>query len=297
MSFPLRCVAGLSLALLLAACATTPDTVAPTPSKPRAASPDWLTDVTVMSSREANGGRREYLQQRLEGIGLQPREQAFSSGELNGSNLLVDVSGPADAPLLLLGAHFDRVDAGQGATDNASGSAVVLALAERFARKPLQRHRLAVAFWDLEERGLLGARAFVAEPSAHPALYVNFDVFGWGDSLWMMSRDAEHPLVIASREAGAAQGLALSAGDQYPPTDHQAFLAAGVPAVSYSLVDAVEIAGILDIFAGKPPALAPKVMQVIHSERDTVEHVDAADVARGIDAVEAALRRWDAQAD
>lgn len=297
MSQTLRPLIALSLALLLGACASTPESARPAAAITPRTSPGWLADATAMSAREANGGRRDYLQQRLRDIGLQPRDQPFTSGELDGSNLLADVGGRDEAPLLLLGAHFDRVTVGHGSTDNASGSAVVLALAERFVRKPLQRHRLAVAFWDLEERGLLGARAFVAEPSAHPAMYVNFDVFGWGDSLWMMSRDAAHPLVVASREAGAAHGLALSAGDQYPPTDHQAFLAAGVPAVSYSLVDAVEIAGILDIFAGKPPALAPKVMQVIHSERDTVEHLDAAAVQRGIDAVEAALRRWDAQVD
>ncbi len=88
-------------------------------------------------------------------------------------------------------------------------------------------------------------------------------------------------------------GITLSAGKQYPPTDHFAFLSAGWPAVSYSLVDRREIPRILQAFDGKKPDPPAKVMQVIHSEHDTVAQLNAEQVTRGIDAVEDALRRWD----
>lgn len=107
------------------------------------------------------------------------------------------MAGGPESPLLLLGAHADRVDVGEGAVDNASGVAAVLALAERFRERPLQGHRVAVAFWDLEERGLLGARDYVANGGEQPALYVNFDVFGWGDTLWVMAPELSDPLVDA----------------------------------------------------------------------------------------------------
>jgi aminopeptidase S len=123
---------------------------------------------------------------------------------------------------------------------------------------------------------------------------VNFDVFGWGDSLWMMTPDDAHPLVVASRDAAQAQGLQITAGMQYPPSDHLAFLKAEWPAVSYSLIGATEIPEILAVFGGTAPQSMPKVMQVIHSANDTVEHVDADAVGKGIDAVEAAIRAWDA---
>ena len=290
----------LALSLAIAACAQTAPIAPATPppsvdaaSQPAAAS--WLADVEAMSGSAAAGDRRAVIQRRLHGLGIQWRGVPFSSGEHSGENLLADVAGAADAPLLLLGAHSDKVEAGHGATDNASGSAVVLALAERFKREPLQHHRVAVAFWDLEERGLLGAKAYVADGKLKPALYVNFDVFGWGDTLWLMTPDPNLPLVAASRAASDAAGLGLSAGDKYPPSDHLAFLKAGWPAVSYSLLGADEIPLTLEAFAGKKPKPMPKVMQVIHSDADTVGQIDAVAAARGVDAVERALRRWDAQ--
>ena len=62
----------------------------------------------------------------------------------------------------------------------------------------------------------------------------------------------------------------------------------------YSLIGAAEIPEILAVFGGAPPQSMPKVMQVIHSAQDTIEHIDADAVAKGIDAVEAAIRAWDA---
>lgn len=283
--------AALLLPLLVVACASAP------PSASTAAPRDvWYDDVVAMADASDNAARRAHLQSRLERLGLHVETRAFTAKGLEGENLLVDLGGPAGAPLLLIGAHSDRVDAGRGATDNASGSAVVLALAERFRHRPLAHHRVQVAFWDLEERGLLGAGAYVAQGRERPALYVNFDVFGWGDQLWMMTPDPAHALVAASRDAARAQGLGLTAGEQYPPSDHRAFLKAGWPAVSYSLVGADEISGILDVFGGKRPASPPRVMTVIHTPEDTVAQVDAAAVSRGVDAVEAAIRAWDAQA-
>ena len=66
--------------------------------------------------------------------------------------------------------------------------------------------------------------------------------------------------------------------------------------MSFSLVGGGEIAPILQAFSGASPARVPKVMEVIHSERDTLREIDAADVETGIDAVEAAIRAWDARA-
>ena len=279
---------------MLAACAATP-AKKPASSGSEPAHSSWYGDVAGMAQAEDNAGRRAHLQTRLQSIGLTVTKQAFVAGKLEGENLLVDLGGPVDAPLLLIGAHSDRVDAGRGATDNASGSAVVMALAERLQRAPLAHHRVKVAFWDLEENGLLGAAAYVEQKSEKPALYINFDVFGWGDSLWMMAPDPAHPLVGASRSAAQAQGLAISAGKEYPPSDHLAFLKADWPAVSYSLVGADEIPNILAVFAGKRPTSSPKVMEVIHSPNDTIDQVDEAAAAKGVDAVEAAIRAWDAQ--
>ena len=288
-------LSALASLVLLAGCA------AHVPSRPMTATAGtgWLADVSAIAAAADNDGRQAAVQQRLDELGIKWRTERFESKGKRGENIHADLGGPADAPLLLIGAHYDRVQVGHGATDNASGSATVLALAERLKRVPLKQHRVAIALWDLEELGLLGSAAHVAHV-AHggpkPALYVNFDVFGWGDTLWMMAPEAAHPLVAASADAASTSGLAFSAGDRYPPTDHLAFLKAGWPAVSYSLVGAGEVAGILEVFAGKTPATMPKVMEVIHHDRDTLAEIDAVAAERGVDAVEQALRQWDAAA-
>lgn len=157
-------------------------------------------------------------------------------------------------------------------------------------------HRVQVVFWDLEEKGLLGAHAWVTTAGREqPALYINFDVFGWGDTLWMMAPDSGTPFVVALREASAKEKLGFSPGDKYPPTDHLAFLKAGWPAVSFSLVGDDEIEPILAIFGGGTPAQVPKVMQVIHHMRDTTAELDATRVDDALRVLEQGLRAWDSQ--
>ncbi|MET0282471.1 MAG: M20/M25/M40 family metallo-hydrolase [Steroidobacteraceae bacterium] len=281
----------LSFLLLLAACATAPQ-------QPPAAqvAARWLQQVTAISAGDDTAARGAAITDRLRALGLPAQQQAFQSGALAGHNLVADLGGPVGAPLLLIGAHYDRVDVGRGATDNASGAAAVLELAAALRKRPLRNVRVKVAFWDLEERGLLGSRAWIAAPAQErPALYVNFDVFGWGDTLWLMTPQADGPLAAATRDAAGANGLPLRAGAEYPPTDHRAFLDAGLPAVSFSLLGAAEIDPTLQVYAGQKLAQLPKVAQVIHSDRDRVAELDATAVPLALRTIEAALRTWDAR--
>lgn len=254
----------------------------------------WEQQVARISAHAASPERAAAIGERLTSLGLAWKQEAFEHAGKSGSNLVADVSGPADAPLLLIGAHYDQVEVGHGATDNASGVAAALELAAVLKARPLANHRVQVVFWDLEELGLLGSHAWVATPGRErPALYVNFDVFGWGDTLWMMSPQADTLLVSALRAASAHERLGFSPGDRYPPTDHLAFLKAGWPAVSFSLVGGDEIPAILEVFGGGKPAQMPKVMQVIHSPRDTPAELDRARVDEALVVIENGLRAWD----
>lgn len=279
----------LATALLLTACATSRD----------AATPDlatrWQQQIAAISAGDDTAARGAAIKRRLDSMGLAWREEPFTAGKLEGRNLIADLGGPAGAPLLLIGAHYDRVGMGRGATDNASGSAAVLELAAALKARPLTKHRVAVAFWDLEEKGLLGSKAYVAGAGREkPALYVNFDVFGWGDTLWMMAPQPDAPLAAEIADVARANNQPLSAGDKYPPTDHLAFLDAKWPAVSFSLVGSEEIDGILKMYAQQKLEQPPKVMQVIHSDRDTVAELDPSHVPQALKTVEDALRAWDA---
>lgn len=76
----------------------------------------------------------DWLESRLAASGLTPRREPFGAM----SNLLAEAPGPRSG-IVLLGAHYDSVpdvaDA-PGADDNASGVAVLLALAARLAAEP-----------------------------------------------------------------------------------------------------------------------------------------------------------------
>ena len=72
--------------------------------------------------------------------------------------------------IVLLGAHFDSVAAGTGATDNATGSAAMmeaLRILKTVGAKP--RRTIRIALWGGEEQGLLGSRAYVREHFGDPA--------------------------------------------------------------------------------------------------------------------------------
>ncbi|WP_368563710.1 M28 family metallopeptidase [Pseudoxanthomonas sp. UTMC 1351] len=278
--FLLRSTAVLAMLVALPACA--------------GASTSWENQVREISEGQDSLTRGAAIGARLDAMNIAWRKEVFSQDDHSGSNLIADLGGRADAPLLLIGAHYDKVAAGHGATDNASGVSTVLELAAALKARPLANHRVQVVFWDLEEEGLLGSRAWVATPGREkPALYVNFDVFGWGDTLWMMSPQADAPLVTAMRTASTEHRLHFRAGAEYPPTDHLAFLKAGWPAVSFSLIGGDEIDPTLKAFSGGKPNPIPKVMRVIHSPNDTVAELDADSVPAALATLENGLRAWD----
>lgn len=74
--------------------------------------------------------------------------------------------------VIVIGAHLDHLGVNKdgyvfnGADDNASGSAGVLELAQAFALNPEKPKRTVIfACWTGEEKGLLGSRYFVANPT------------------------------------------------------------------------------------------------------------------------------------
>jgi Zn-dependent M28 family amino/carboxypeptidase len=60
----------------------------------------------------------------------------------------------------MAGAHFDSWVAGDGATDNAAGSAVVMEAARILKRMGTPRRTIRFALWSGEEQGLIGSRAY-----------------------------------------------------------------------------------------------------------------------------------------
>lgn len=105
-------------------------------------------------------------------------------------NVLAFIPGERTDEYVIVGAHFDHLGMDEtlandriynGADDNASGVSAVLQIARAFAatgQKPLRN--VIFAFWDGEEKGLLGSKYFVQTcPFINQVKgYLNFDMIG-----------------------------------------------------------------------------------------------------------------------
>ena len=105
-------------------------------------------------------------------------------------NVLGMIPGKNTKEYVIVGAHFDHLgidpalDGDQiynGADDNASGVSAVLQIARAFLAGGQQPERNVIfAFWDGEEKGLLGSKYFVQTCSFLSQIkgYLNFDMIG-----------------------------------------------------------------------------------------------------------------------
>jgi hypothetical protein len=167
-------------------------------------------------------------------------------------------SGPVtnvQKPWVAIGAHYDHLGLGTngnslatgneagrahlGADDNASGTAAVLAMAERLSKEPRRRH-LLIALWSAEEIGLIGSSAFVAAaavPADQIAAYLNFDMVGrMQDNKLAVQATGTSPIWASILErANVAAGFDLAVqSDPYQPTDVATFNTAGVPSLNFT---------------------------------------------------------------
>ncbi|MBO5866147.1 MAG: M20/M25/M40 family metallo-hydrolase [Bacteroidaceae bacterium] len=171
-----------------------------------------------MQGREAGneGGRRaaEYIVSLLEEWGVEPLDkgdylQPFAVDDCKMNNIIAMIPGKSNE-FIVIGAHYDHVGFGvpvdgdscyNGADDNASGVSAVLQIARAVKKMRRTPERgIIFAFWDGEEKGLLGSRHFVENCTFLSAVsaYMNFDMIGRGplDNLKHLSYfyTASHPL-------------------------------------------------------------------------------------------------------
>ena len=89
----------------------------------------------------------------------------FHTKDLQGYNVIAEI--PGTDPLLkdevvMIGAHLDSWQSGTGATDNASGSAVMIeAMRIIKAAGVSPKRTIRIGLWSAEEEGLLGSRGYV----------------------------------------------------------------------------------------------------------------------------------------
>jgi Peptidase family M28/PDZ domain/PA domain len=159
---------------------------------------------------------------------------------------------------LLVGAHYDHLGYGEvgamrregeetaihyGADDNASGAAVVLAMAQTLAEQrknnsPPARGVL-FAFWSGEEIGLIGSSFYAQHPTVplkQIAAYFNFDMVGRlrDNKLTLQGIGSSSVWKKALEKRNVVAGFHLTLQDDpYLPTDSTAFYLKEVPFINF----------------------------------------------------------------
>lgn len=149
-------------------------------------------------------------------------------------NVIADLPGTAENPqIVMLGCHYDGHDISQGAEDPASGTVAVIEAARVLAQYAGPRtHTIRFALWGIEEIGLLGSTAYVAQhPEEMDRIRFYFNMDGAGNPKRKDVVLNEWPdLEPVFREWQKSMVLDFSVGQSVSAhSDHYPFLMAGVP--------------------------------------------------------------------
>ena len=197
---------------------------------------------------------RDYIMGQLSTLGIKPQLQVTTAvgtryqaaGRVQ--NILAWIPGKeSNGKALLLAVHYDGVEAGPAAGDDAAGCAALLeTLRALRARKEPLAHDVIALFTDGEEAGLLGAAAFVRE---HPwakdvAFVLNFEARGTSGRSYMFetgpgNRDAAS-LLRSARDVTAGSTFTTVYRALPNDTDLSEFAVLGVPALNFAFADGVE---------------------------------------------------------
>ena len=208
---------------------------------------------------------RAWLEARLKALGAEPvsatgfaRPFSFTTkagAVTSGTNVLARCPGRRrNGPVVVVSAHYDHlgVREGQiypGADDNASGVAMLLRVAQQCVTTPYA-HPLVLAFFDGEESGLQGAKAFLADPAVPTArivLNLNFDMVSRSDTREIyVAGPGRWPKLLPLLKAPATRarlhvkfGHDMGGGqdDWTLQSDHGVFHTAGIPFVYLGVED------------------------------------------------------------
>jgi hypothetical protein len=165
-----------------------------------------------------------------------------------GLNIIGNIPGVSKPDeVVMIGAHFDSWIGGTGATDNGTGSSVMIEVMRILKALNLKLDRtVRLGLWSGEEQGIYGSRAYVKETFADPATmqlkpahaklsgYFNHDN-GSGKirGVYLQGNDAMRPVFEAwfapFRDLGATTISIRSTGG----TDHQSFDQVGLPGFQF----------------------------------------------------------------
>lgn len=138
-----------------------------------------------------------YIETKFKEYGIKPYYESYRDSfkvkDLDGYNVVGFLEGNDDQlkdEIVIVGAHYDHIGYGKpvdndsianGANDNASGTAGVLAIAKYFAAKKDNKRSIMFALFTAEELGLLGSKNLakrLKEENANLYTLITFEMIG-----------------------------------------------------------------------------------------------------------------------
>jgi len=218
---------------------------------------DALADDTFEGREAGTRGNRAagiYIIERLKKMGLEGGgpKHSFYQNFSNYSNILALVPGrdPELAKqVVVISAHYDHVGYGSsrnsygpigrihnGADDNASGVAGLLEVAEALTHLPEKpRRSILIAFWDGEEKGLLGSKHWLESPTVpvnRVAIMFNVDMIGRlrnSRAVVYGTRTSAGLRRLVSRQNDPSQLLLNFSWEMKGDSDHYVFYTRDIP--------------------------------------------------------------------
>ena len=137
--------------------------------------------------------------------------------------------------VVVLGAHYDTVPNVPGANDNASGTAVLLTIAQALSQTSFPFGLRFIAFGS-EELGLRGSQFYVnslpSDEQRRIIAMLNFDALGSGDGLGVTGASDLTNLVV-EQATSLGIGVRRSRGFAGSSSDHASFARVGIRVIVF----------------------------------------------------------------
>jgi len=175
---------------------------------------------------------------------------------LKAPNPICTLAGAAEF-VIVVGAHFDLVENGDGVVDNWTGASLLPSLYQGLADVP-RRHTFRFVAFSGEEIGLVGSKAYVQQARKNresDIAMVNMDTLGLSETeVWVSHADPK--LVHLMEVAAAAAKLPVSGVnvDNLGSSDSESFREKKIPAITIH-------------------SLTSDTLRILHSPRDRIEMV------------------------
>lgn len=219
--------------------------------------------IGIREAGTPNEGRAAvYVATQFVELGLDTRVQSVPVYHLYSQNVIAVKPGTdPEAGTIYIGAHYDTVQWGPGANDNASGVAVLLESARVLAAETFSPTLIFIGFGG-EEMSLGGSSYFAGYLPPQDQYIaqgmINLDCVGWGTAQAIgYASESDSPLLQKAVENAAALNIAVET-ERISRSDHASFSQVNIPAI------------MLYSYTPDAPVCGPNY----HQATDTAESVD-----------------------